>query len=696
MRLEGHSRPLKTTGTPGRRLTDRLGSEGVALLPATVMVAVVIAWALTNGGYESQPTLATSYEPNSWYLGALALAGLLVATAAGVRRISLSLATKLACFALAGYTAWSFLSMLWADDQGAAFLGSDRTLIYLVAFVTFAILPWSVWSARIVLIELIGGVGVLALITAVKVGALPDPSGLYLGARLVYPLGYYNAEPALFMAGALGAIALSARRSGPVLLRVTGLVLGAVCLQVAALSQSRGWLFSVPLLIALTLLLVPNRVRLLLFALAPAAATAAVAPALLRVYAKAAPHGAPLSGPRLGVTLHTQGAHATRAMLIADLALALVATAMVALDRRASPSAAIRSAANRVVAGLALLAALAGLTAGLVAIHGDVSGRAEHAWRSFADSGNANGGYSHFATLATNRADIWRVALRDFSSHPLTGVGQDNFLESYIRLRHADEQPRWTHSIELRLLAHTGLVGALLFAVFLVAALFAALAGRRGGERATAAIALLWLAVWLVQGSVEWFWEYPVLSVPAFALTAMAGSFGRPAAQRPGRVLRLPGVAWAALLGVCALAALAVPFVAAREIRAATLLWPSAPARAYDELRSASDLMPFDAQIYLLGGSIALNSAEYDRAHRWFIEAERHDHQNWIAPFALGMIESENVRLAAARTQLQRSRALNPRGAVIGQALARLRQRHPLTFAEAQALLTPRIVSSQT
>jgi hypothetical protein len=686
------------------RLSHRLSwlsdERALPLLPGGVLLAVTIAWVFTSGGYESQPALGARYEPDPWYLGALTLVGLACATAFGMGRPRLSRASTLACAALGGYVGWSFLSVLWAHDQGAAYLGSDRALAYLAAFLTFTMLPWGNWSARAALAVLVAGLGAAAVLTAVRVATLSDPSSLYLGERLAYPLGYYNADAVLFMGTAVAAIALSSRRSGPIAVRVAGMTLAALCLQLAVLSQSRGWLFSVPIVLAAALLLVPNRLRLLAFALLPALATAAVTPALLSVYGKATASSATLKQPRLSRILHAQGAHAVREMLLAELVLALIAVLAVAYDRRLTLEVRTQRRINRVGAMLALSAALAGVAVGLIAVHGDPIGRAERAWHSFADSGNQAGGYSHFTTLASNRADIWRVALDEFVHHPLTGIGQDNFATSYARLRHSDEQPRWTHSIELRLLTHTGLVGSFLFAVFLLAALVAALRGRSSSQRATASLLLLPLVVWLVQGSIDWFWEYPVLSVPALAFAGAAGGLGRapaPPAEYPSpprrRFLSMFGVLCAALVSAASVFALAIPYVAARKVRTATLVWPTQPKLAYHELRSATELLPFDAQLYLVGAAVALNLGEYPQARMWLLEAERRENQNWLTPFALGIIEGEQRRIAPARAQLRHALALNPRELAITVALERVGSRRPLSFPEAQALLQPHIVT---
>ena len=108
--------------------------------------------------------------------------------------------------------------------------------------------------------------------------------------------------------------------------------------------------------------------------------------------------------------------------------------------------------------------------------------------------------------------------------------GQDNFADYYVVHRHTSEEPSWTHSLELRLLAQTGIVGFLLFAVFLGGAIIAAVRARRGTNPMTrwiAGAALVPLVVWLVHGSVDWFWEMPTLSGPALGFLALAGSLRR-------------------------------------------------------------------------------------------------------------------------------------------------------------------------
>lgn len=679
------------------------------LLPAAAMLAVIVYWAFNQGGYESRPTLAAQYQPTAWYVGALVIVGLWCATALGLRRIRMSRWAAVACAALLAYTAWSFLSVLWAHDQGAAFLGSVRTLVYLAAFATLAMLPWTAWSARVALGAFVAAVGAVAVAIAVKVAFMHDPSSLYLDARLVYPLGYYNADAALLTCAAIVAVALCALRSSPAPLRVVGLVVAAVCLQLAVLAQSRGWLFTLPLVLVLALVLVPGRLRLLASALGPALATAAAAPALAHVYGRATVNGVALAQPQIGRVLHQQGLHAVRVMLIADVALAILAGVVVTLDRRIVPRAELRRRANRAGAALAALAVVVGIAVALLVTNGHAVARVEHAWRSFANTSESTGASSsRFGSLGSQRADFWRVAAHEWIAHPLAGIGQDNFAAPYLRLGHTDQEPRWTHSIELRLLVHTGLVGALLFALFIFVVLLAALRGRERGspERVAAGIALLPLVVWLVHGSLDWFWEFPALSVPALAFAAAAtalpaaSSVGPTAAtplahermRSPSRGRTIAKCGAVALLGLGSLVAVTIAFAAAREVQRATQTWEERPALAYAQLRSAHDLLPFDAQIDAVGGAIALNLDEPANARHWFGEVQRSYAEEWLAPFVLGLLEGERGRpgRTRARTLLRRAERLNPRETLIDQALRRLPSAYPLTVAEAQEDLSLR------
>ncbi|NLT07791.1 MAG: hypothetical protein GXY03_16000, partial [Solirubrobacterales bacterium] len=256
-------------------MTERRLSAGFVLVPGLAVVALFAWWSVVEGGYE----LAVR-GPSS-----LAAVGLLAATVAGIgpRRLRLSPAAAAALALLAAFTAWSYLSIAWSADREAALDGSNRTLLYLAIFALFALLPWRAWTALAVSGALAAVAGALALVTLVRLAGA-DPAALFLDGRLDFPLGYVNATAAFFTVGAVLAISLGARRELPVAARAALAATAAACLQAAVLCASRGWLFALPVVALATVALVPDRVRLLVWAAVPGLAGLAVLGRLLDVF----------------------------------------------------------------------------------------------------------------------------------------------------------------------------------------------------------------------------------------------------------------------------------------------------------------------------------------------------------------------------------------------------------------------------
>ena len=100
-------------------------------------------------------------------------------------------------------------------------------------------------------------------------------------------------------------------------------------------------------------------------------------------------------------------------------------------------------------------------------------------WR-ISDFGSGNRLLSGFGS---NRYDFYRVAFDEFLDHPVLGIGADNFQQEYLARGHSDETPRYPHSLELRALSQSGVVGTLAALAGLVAALFAGTAAVRARAR---------------------------------------------------------------------------------------------------------------------------------------------------------------------------------------------------------------------
>ena len=186
---------------------------------------------------------------------------------------------------------------------------------------------------------------------------------------------------------------------------------------------------------------------------------------------------------------------------------------------------------------------MAVLAGGLVAAGNPVT-RIRNGWDTFKGGYGANSttGNRLVSGLGSNRYDFYRVALDEFVAHPLVGIGADNFQQQYLAHGRSDETPHYPHSVELRTLAQTGLVGALLALVGLGAALLAAARALRSADplvRSVAGAALAGFAYWVVHGSFDWFWEFAGLGAPAFALLGLACALAP--ARAPSSPRRLAG-----------------------------------------------------------------------------------------------------------------------------------------------------------
>src|SRR4029077_15162112 len=81
------------------------------------------------------------------------------------------------------------------------------------------------------------------------------------------------------------------------------------------------------------------------------------------------------------------------------------------------------------------------LTAVVIAAGSHPLARADRAWHRFTTNKAAAVSASpHFSSRpGTSRYDVWRIAVRQFLDHPLTGVGADNFLVGYLHQRRAHQ-----------------------------------------------------------------------------------------------------------------------------------------------------------------------------------------------------------------------------------------------------------------
>jgi hypothetical protein len=672
---------------PSARLDPRLRPHLRAGIPAFIAVGLMIVWAVQNGGFDD----------TTWYWGALVLLATFTAVLAGVHRgrPPLTRAGRIALGCFAAYVAWSYLSMLWAQYPGLALDGSNRALMYLLMFALLAIIPWTRETALASLLLFAVGVGVIAVVLLVRLAANDSIGSLFVQGRLAAPTGYINSTAALFTIETLVCIGLSVRRELPGPLRGLLLAFAAASLQLAVVVQSRGWLFTLPIVALVAIIVMPDRLRVTAAAAIPIVAALIPVRRLLHVY-------------QIGstMTLDQAAVHAGRPALAVTVG-AFVLGTLVAWADRLHRGRGLTPGRRRAIGIALVIVALTGVSAaGLVVSKGHPGQFISRQWRGFSHEQTSASG-SHFTDVGSGRYDFWRVALDAFVSHPIGGLGQDNFADYYLTHRHTAEEPSWTHSLELRLLAHTGIVGFLLFAGFMVAAIAAAMAGRRRGDaglRLLAGTLLMPLVVWLIHGSLDWFWEVPALAGPALGFLGAAGGLSSliapaaapavaaaPAEPAIAAAPAAPGPPSPILVGagvvalVCATVVLAFPFLSAREVSLGSQAGD--PAQALSDLHLAAKLNPLSSDPGRVAGAIALRNGQDAVALQRFQQSIGQEPGGWFSWLGAGLAASALGDRAQARHAFTVADSIDARQPAVAEALRRVDTRTPLTSAEAFKLL---------
>jgi tetratricopeptide (TPR) repeat protein len=679
-------------------------------IPALGAVVLFVIWAGSDAGY----------PVTHWAPGGLVLLVLLGIALSSVRlRIAeIPVAVRIAVACLALYTALSYLSILWAQVPADAWEGANRTLLYLLVFALFAL-----WTQRGLTAALLLCVWLLAMIALgafviLHVDSVAGPAALFSEGRLKYPGDYENAAAATWCMAMWPALLLAA--SDRIHWSLRGMLAGGTVLlgDLALLSQSRGSLYATVVMLVLVFALLPGRVRTFCVLVPVAIGIGVSTPTVLHVGDRL------LHGGDLKAALHA----ATAATFVAALVVGLIVAAGAAIESRTELSEPGAVRVRRGIGAVAIAILLVGLAGGWVAA-GDPVARAKHGWETFkggyeADNAKVN---RLVSGLGSGRYDFYRVALDEFVDHPLVGIGADNFAQQYLARGHEDQSPHYPHSVEMRTLAQTGIIGALLALVGLGAALlaggraFISAAARRADPlgAAVAAAALAGFAYWVVHGSFDWLWEFAGLGAPAFALLGLACALGRspiaadpraaalgaqqnattgappdapgasasadtPAGRSASRSLgrRLPIALGALVLALAAAASLVAPWLSQLHVQKAARIWPTAPRTAYANLNDAARLNPLSDEPYLLAGSIALRFGDLARADHEFSLALERDPEDAYATLEQGAIASARGERAKALALLERAVRLSPNDELLREVLALVRKGQRLNIEQ--------------
>jgi len=645
-------RSLGESGLPGRRVG--------AIAPALVLAAATACSPLAFGYYSF-----SLWAPLG--LGAVALTAML-AFGPPPRMTGYG---RVAAVGLTLLVALSFASLLWAQSREAAWTSSNRVALYTVLFAAGLLAVRSLASARLTVLVL----GLPALCASLVLAfelALGGGQSYFLQGRLQWPMGYINGTAGLLVMGIwpwLG-FAQTLRHSA---LRALSLAAAALIASAALLTQSRAILLATIVAVVLVLACAPGRTRRALGVLAVLAAVASTATWTLRVYSS--------TGPTQSLAI---GAGVLRAAGVAILGAAAVALALSALGEalRSALTPASRARIGLLLGrGLLVLAVAGGVGFGVLE-----RGRIAAQWHDFTALSPERAAPDRFLALGGGfRYDLWRIALDEFESQPLGGVGAGNFVDRYYLLRRQLEDVTVPHSLELQELADLGVGGGIGLAL-LVGAVLAAALERRGRTLSDAdpglrVGALGVFVAWLAATSVDWLYDIPglagsailaaaVLVAPAVPERAAAGAAaGAAATARRGRSGQAALVAAVALLALVA-ASLGRQYVAVLYADAGEALVPRHPLAALSRLRSSEQLDPFSLQTLYDVASAYARLDDYRAARAALVRAEQLEPDNYVPPALLGDIATRAGRQRAALADYRRALALDPLEPTLHEAVA--------------------------
>lgn len=668
---------MRTFASPSdsRSATAMRRELALTALPAGALLIAAVVLSANDGGLG-----VTTWYPVSLVVLAL---GVVVVAATAPRAAELWHGVRAPLAVFAGFVAWCYLSILWAQVPGDAWDGANRNLLYLIVFALVTLRPWADRVRRLAVWGAIAAVAGIGLTELVLIAVRSDASSLFLNGRLSSPTGYANSAAALLLMGALPAAWLAAERALAPPLR--GLLVGTATMlvELALLSQSRGSVLALGVASLVALVLARRRWPTLVAIAVPLLATALAWQPLTAV------HDATLaaSAGRLD--------DAVRAIVISAVAAGLAGTLLAMLDGRVSPRLGAEATrnGNRALAGLAVLAAVVAVVA-----MGNPASWVDDRWVDFKTSGEITGHQNRFTgSLGSQRYDFYRVGLNAFADHPVAGIGADNFGPVYLREGRSYETPHYAHSLVVSTLAETGLIGAALLLGFLVLALRAGVRRVRDSRETAALAGLLGFTVLLAGSLVDWLWQFTGLGVLGMVMLGLAAARRAPGpadavAEDPPRV---PASGRVVAVGATFAAAvsLALPGLAARFVGSAYDLSATSPQSAVDRLDRAAALNPLSADALLAKGILERRLGHAAEAESAFDEALGRDADNWFAHFERGILASNHGRWAAAEADLRRARELNPRQPVVGSTLRAIAARRPVDADKAEQALAAQLES---
>lgn len=619
------------TGLPGEAL------EAAPLLLAALLTVVAVWW---DGAFDMR-----YWAP----LTLLSLALLLALVLAGTISLPSRGVLTLAVGAIWVFAAYTMLSAAWSESPSAAWEGAALAIFYAALFTLAVTTPAAGRGRAWIGVGLVLGVVATGLISEVRL--LTGDTGAFLAGRLNDPIGYRNGTAALFAFAAWPLVGFAAERGRASGFRAVALAVAVLSIGLAFLTQSRGMLIGLACGGIVSLAIGPDRVRRAWLALAVIAVVALGSGALLAPY-----HG---SGSGTGAAAAADIRHAGLALALLCAGSFLAGLFAFVFDNGLRSPELSRGLRTAAAGGLILVVSAAAV--GALAKTGNPVSYAEDKWDEFTEVEASTATGTRLGTVGGPRYDIWRVAVDQFGEAPLAGAGEGSFRFAYYRERHTDRNLADAHSLPLRLLAETGLIGTGLFAIWLIA-LAVAIANRArlagSGERTAVAGLAAAGTVVVAQSTVDWLWLIPALFGLAVLALGLAATGEENVEEAWPWRLAPRALAGAALFAaIVSVGALFLSGVYIRKARQQALTSPSA---SLASARTAAQLDPVSVTPLYLQAAALESEAKRDAARQKLLDALDVEQGNFVTLGLLGDLEVRAGNEARARGYYRRALALNP------------------------------------
>jgi hypothetical protein len=606
--------------------------------PALIAFGAIVVLGGNQGGY-----FPTAWGPITVVLLAVVALCLVFGSTTDMSR--LDGAFVLAVGALVG---WVAVSMIWSAAPAETAREFQRGLVLLAGASAMLLLARRGSQGRIAS-SIAAGTVILAgyaLLTRLLPGRLEVFSSSD-GYRLSSPIGYWNGLGILAAIGFVLVVGI-AIESPDLWERIVAAAALCVLAPTLYFTFSRGgWAALVAGLVAM-LIVSPRRLRTL------AGLVFVLIPPLVAVLVASTLEGLTTEDVSITTASH-DGRRYLPVLALCVVGAGLASVAWTACERRIRVGARARVAVGGAVVATVVLVLLAGVMA-----KGGPASVAEAFKRTFDTPHPQEQSHSLNSRLSSlsgsGRVDLWRVAVSEWRSAPLSGTGAGSFG------RYWEKDPRWTHivtdahNLYLETLAELGPIGLALLLAMLAIPVGALVAAR---QQPVMAAAFGSYAAYLVHAATDWDWELSAVTLTALLIGCLGIIAVR--TDRPRRLRRSARIGGGVTVASIAAVA-AIGYVGEDAInRAQDDLQLENPRAAISEARTGERWVPWSPYPPTIRGEALLRLNETAAAQDAFRLAIERDPRYWRSWLGLAVASEGRAR----RDALHEAKALYPQSVEI-------------------------------